>query len=169
MRAPLVYIIRKNITVQIYGDYFKYVTHDDEMIARMLHLPPDNSRLHNEQSAQMADYMIDNRSVYDIFDQICKDTDLYPYVNQHKSKRDGRGVFYAIHSRWFGPNHVNVTACQNCAADVCRCLCMREERRHELGNVCCLTCQVPYYPGKPNRIRVPRPSGVTSCSQQSPQ
>ena len=38
------------------------------------------------------EYEIDNRSVYDIMVQICKDTDLYPYVKQHKSKRDGRGA-----------------------------------------------------------------------------
>ena len=56
-----------------------------------------------------AEYMIDNRTVYDILDQICKDTDLYPYDKQHKSKRDSRGAFYA-----FIPggdlNHVNLTA-----------------------------------------------------------
>ena len=81
----------------------------------MLHLPPDKNMLNNEQSAQSvkehtAEYMIDNRSVYDILDQICKDTDLYPFVKQHKSKRDGKGAFYAICSRWLGPNHVNTTA-----------------------------------------------------------
>ena len=48
--------------------------------------------------------------VYDILNQIYKDTDLYPYVKQHKSKRDGRGAFYAIYSRWLVLNHVNVTA-----------------------------------------------------------
>ena len=48
--------------------------------------------------------------VYDVLDQICKDTDLYPYVKQHKSKRDVREAFYAIHSRWLGPNHVNMIA-----------------------------------------------------------
>ena len=57
-----------------------------------------------------AEYVIDNRMVYDILDQICKDTDLYPYIKQHKPKRDGRGAFYAIHSRWVGPNHFNATA-----------------------------------------------------------
>ena len=41
---------------------------------------------------------------------ICKDTDLYPYVKQHQSKRNGRGVYYAIQSRWLSPNHVNATA-----------------------------------------------------------
>ena len=71
--------------------------------------------MHNKQTAQSvkvytAEYKIDNRSVYDILDQICKDTDLYPYVKKHKSKRDGRGAFYAIHSRWLFPNHVNMTA-----------------------------------------------------------
>ena len=50
----------------------------------MLHLPPDKNRLHDEQSAQSvkehtAENEIDNRNVYDILDQICKDTDLYPY------------------------------------------------------------------------------------------
>ena len=41
---------------------------------------------------------------------MCKDTDLYPNVKQHKSKRDGKGAFYAIESRWLGLNHVNMTA-----------------------------------------------------------
>ena len=52
VRAPLAYIIRKTITVQTHGDYPKYATPDDEMIARMLHLPPGKNRLHDEQSAQ---------------------------------------------------------------------------------------------------------------------
>ena len=39
MRAPLALIIRKAITVPFYGNYSKYVTPYDEMIARMLHLP----------------------------------------------------------------------------------------------------------------------------------
>ena len=43
-------------------------------------------------------------------DQICKDTGLYPYVNQHKSTKYGRGAFYAIYPRWLDPNHVNATA-----------------------------------------------------------
>ena len=55
-------------------------------------------------------YEIENRSVYNILDQICKDTDLYLYVKQHKSKRVGRGAFYAIHSRLQGLNYMNVTA-----------------------------------------------------------
>ena len=48
--------------------------------------------------------------VYDILDQICKDTNLYQYVKQHKLKRDGRGAFYAIHSMWIGLIHVNAIA-----------------------------------------------------------
>ena len=39
IQAPLAYIIRKTITVQTHGDYPMYATPDDEMIARMLHLP----------------------------------------------------------------------------------------------------------------------------------
>ena len=58
----------------------------------------------------MPEYKIDNSIVYDILDQICKDTNLYPYIKQHKSKRDGRKAFYAIHSRWLGPSNVNMTA-----------------------------------------------------------
>ena len=85
------------------------------LIARMLHLPTDKNKIYNEQSVQsvtqhMPEYEINNKTVYDILNQICKDTDLYPYVKQHKSKRDGRGAFYAIHSSWLDPNHVNVTA-----------------------------------------------------------
>ena len=81
----------------------------------MLHLPPDKNELHNGKSAQsvkkyMPEYKIDNRIVNDILDQICNNTDLYPYVKQHKSKKDGIGAFYASHSMWLGPNHVNATA-----------------------------------------------------------
>ena len=57
-----------------------------------------------------ADYKIDNRTVYNILDKTCKDTNLYPYVKQHKPKRDCIGEFYVIHSRWLGLNHINATA-----------------------------------------------------------
>ena len=50
MRAPLEHVITKITTVQVYGDYPEYATPDDEMIARMLHLPPDKNKLHNEQN-----------------------------------------------------------------------------------------------------------------------
>ena len=104
VRAPLAYIIRKTILVQSYRDCPKYATPDNKVTARILHLPPIKNELLLEQDAQTArahtaEYEIDNRSVYDILDQICKDTDLYPYVKQHKSKNDGRVAFYAIHSR----------------------------------------------------------------------
>ena len=54
VRAPLAYNIRKIIIVQTYGDYLMYATPDDEMITRMLHLPPDKNKLHNKQSAHSA-------------------------------------------------------------------------------------------------------------------
>ena len=74
------------------------------MIARMLCISPRRNKLlleHNVQSARVhtAEYKIDNVSVHDILDQICKDTNLYPNVKQHKSKRNGRCAFYAIHFR----------------------------------------------------------------------
>ena len=69
--------------------------------------------MHNEQSTQTvtehtAENGIDNR--YDILDQICKDTELYPRVKHHESKRDGQGAYYAIYLRWLGWNQVHATA-----------------------------------------------------------
>ena len=89
------FVIRKTITSQVYGGYPKYATPDDKMIARMLHLPLHKNKLHNKQSAQSVtehtgEYKKDDRSVYDILDEICKDTDLYPYATQHKPKWYGR-------------------------------------------------------------------------------
>ena len=115
VRAPLGYIIRKIIIVQTYGDHPLYATPDVELIARMLHLPADKNTTYNKQSMHSVtqhkpEYKIDNRTVYDILDHICKDTDLYSYVKQHKSKRDGREAFYDIHSRWLGLYHVNAIA-----------------------------------------------------------
>ena len=91
------------------------MTPDDEIVARMLHLPSEKNKPFSELDIQSvkvhtAKYKRDKRSVYDILGFICKDTDLYPNVKQNKSKRDGRGVFDATHSRWVGPNHVNATA-----------------------------------------------------------
>ena len=112
---PLAYIIRKTIVVKTYADYPKYATPDNEMIFRILHLTPDNNRLYDDKSAQSvkkqtAENKTDNRDVYDVLDQICKDTDLYPYIKQHESNRDSREALYAIHSRFLDPNHVNATA-----------------------------------------------------------
>ena len=98
IKAPLVYIIMKTITVQTNGDYPTYATQDDEIIARMLHLPSHKNRLQLESSVDKvkdckAEYIIDNRMIYDILDMICKDTNLYPVPKQHKATRDGRGAF----------------------------------------------------------------------------
>ena len=114
-KAPLAYIIRKTTLVQTMGDYPIHAIPDDKMIARMLHLPSEKNQLllerdvHNIQD-HLAEYKIDSRMVYDVLDQICKDRDLCPYMKQHKSKRDGRGAFYAIHSRLLGLNNVNAIA-----------------------------------------------------------
>ena len=92
-----------------------YATHDNEIIARMLHLHLSKNKLLLQSGAHKvqdhtAEHVIDNIMVYDVLDQICNDTDLYPYVRQHKSKWDSRGAFYAIQSWLLGPNHVIVTA-----------------------------------------------------------
>ena len=89
--APLTYVIQKTIIVQTYGDYPMYATPDDKMIARMLHLPLAKNKLLSEKDIQTAkaftaEYKIGNQTVYNVLDQIYKDTDLYPYVKQHKSK-----------------------------------------------------------------------------------
>ena len=101
--------------VETYGDYPKYVTSDDEMIIRMLDLHLDKNKLHNKKTAQLVqsltvEYKIDNSSVYSIHDQICEETNLYPHVKQHKSKRDSSGAFDAIHSRLVGPSPVKTVA-----------------------------------------------------------
>ena len=49
-------------------------------------------------------------TIHDIFDQVCNDSDLYPYFKQFKLKYDGRGTFYSIYARQLGTNHANVTA-----------------------------------------------------------
>ena len=98
VKAPLAYVIRKTIPVQTHGDYPTYATPDDRMIARILHLPSHKNKLQLESSVDKikdhaTEYIIDNRMVYDILDQICNDTNLYPYIKEHKGSRDGRGEF----------------------------------------------------------------------------
>ena len=66
MTAPLAYIIRNTITVQAHGDYPMYAITKDEMIDRMLQLPPDKNKLLPEKDAQTvqahtAECVIDNK------------------------------------------------------------------------------------------------------------
>ena len=80
MVVPLVHIIRKIIVVQAWDDYAWYVAPDDEMITMMLHLPQDKiciESMANSIKEYTPDCKKDN-TVYDILDQIWKDTDLYP-------------------------------------------------------------------------------------------
>ena len=74
------------------------MTPDDKMIARMLQLPPDRNKLHNEQSPQsvtehIAEYRIDNRNICDILDQISKDTDLIHVSNSISPRKAAKGHF----------------------------------------------------------------------------
>ena len=127
----------------------------------------------------MPEYKIDNRTVYDILHQISKDTDMYPYVKQHKSKRDSRGAFYAIRSRWLDMNHVNATASE---AEIYRCQPMREKRKHRIGKSTkpdmlstISSWETLWSMGTKDLTQGQKSdtywtvSGVTSCPQQSPQ
>ena len=80
--------------------------------------------------------------VYDLLDKICIDTDLYPYVKQHKSKRDGRGAFYAIHSRWLGPNHINVRASE---AEMALQMSTYDREKRALNWEKYVSCHVKYH------------------------
>ena len=79
----------------------------------------------------MVEYNIANRSICDILSRICKDIDLYPYLKQHKSKRDIKWASYAIPSRWLCPNKVNVTASK--AKLALQMLMYDGEKWHETG------------------------------------
>ena len=97
--------------MQTHGDYPMYETPDNERIT----LPSEKKKSSNMINTKIAqahtgEYEIDNRTICDVLDQICKDTDLYSYLKQQQSKRNGRRAYYTIHSRWFGANHVNMTA-----------------------------------------------------------
>ena len=66
IRAPLAYVIRKTITVQVYGDYVKYVTLDDKMIARMLHLPPNIDCTINKEHSQLETIQQSTREITEL-------------------------------------------------------------------------------------------------------
>ena len=50
IRAPLVYIMRKTITIQTFGNQPKHAIPDNKMITRLLYLSPNKNKLHSEQS-----------------------------------------------------------------------------------------------------------------------
>ena len=67
--------------VQTYSNYPKYATSDDEVKQA-----PFGTYVHSVKE-HTAEHEIDNRSVYENLNQICKNTDLYPNINQHMLKR----------------------------------------------------------------------------------
>ena len=80
-------VVTKTVTVKSQSVYPSHATPDDEMINRMLHLPSDKNKIYNKQSVQSViqhkpENEIDNRTVYDILYQTCKETHLHPYVKQ---------------------------------------------------------------------------------------
>ena len=50
--TPLAYIIQKTIAVQTFGDHPIYVTPDNKIITRILHLPLEKNMLLHETDAQ---------------------------------------------------------------------------------------------------------------------
>ena len=69
VQTPLANILRKTMIVQTYDDYTKYATPENKMITKMLHLPPDKNKVLLEHNVHSAKEHIDNRTLYDIFDQ----------------------------------------------------------------------------------------------------
>ena len=69
----------ETIIVQSYGDYPWYAIPDDEIITRMLHLPPNKNQLLERASSvkEHTEYEIYDRTVNKKLNQICKDRDLY--------------------------------------------------------------------------------------------
>ena len=63
----------------------------------MLHLHPDKNRLQMNQEASSivectVEYEINNRIIYDILNQNCMNTDLYPNVKQPVPKEWQRSI-----------------------------------------------------------------------------
>ena len=54
IRSPLANVMRKTKTAKVYGDCPVYATPDNEIITRMLHLPPEKNKLLSEKDAQAA-------------------------------------------------------------------------------------------------------------------
>ena len=105
MRASLAYIIRKAITVQTYAITLSMQVLIMKWSAGCYTHPKTriNCTMSKMYSQSRAYGRVQNR-------QKCLWHPRSDLQGQHKSKRDGTGTFYAIHSRWGGPNHVNTTA-----------------------------------------------------------
>ena len=73
-----------------------------EMIVNMLHVPiyVKNKTFNTLEirPGHTETYWLDNRMVYDILDQICKDKDLYLYARKFKASHDRNGACYVFHS-----------------------------------------------------------------------
>ena len=117
VRAPAC-IIKKITIIKTYGDYSKHASPNYMNITSMLHFTKDKNKFLLECNVHLVKEHVaeDNRIIYDILDKICKDTEPYPNVKELKFKRDSRVAFYAIHSRWLWPNHVNTTVSEAEAA-----------------------------------------------------
>ena len=82
IRKPLAYDIMKTIIVQVYGYYPMHATPcQDVRLATRQEQTLSKGRCSINTNAYSR---VQDRHVYDILDQICMYTDLYPYVKQLK-------------------------------------------------------------------------------------
>ena len=105
---PLAYVVCRTHTVPpAAGDPpDKYKTLQDEMIARAAHL----HHLPGAAAGVIANhstFVIDNRSVWKILANICRDHASWTWIKPHQRSKDGHGAYWALWDHYLGPNNVN--------------------------------------------------------------
>ena len=78
---------------------------DNEMITRMLHLPPDKNKLLLEREDSSVKECTPEFKIY--IDQICKDTDLYPMTSRTCPRGMAQEHFMPFNPDGYGPNQTN--------------------------------------------------------------
>ena len=103
-KIPLSYVIRKNRVVlpEQHDPPGNYLDIFDEMVNRAPHF--------SENEAEHPIYVNDNRAVWQVISDWCRDDPCWTYVKPFQRRRDGRGAYLALWNHYLGPNNIDNAA-----------------------------------------------------------
>lgn len=103
-KIPLSYVTRKTREVlpEHQDPSGNYPDAFDEMVNRAPHFQANN--------AEHPTFLNDNRAVWQIISDWCRDDPCWTYVKPFQRRRDGRGAYFGLWNHYLGPNNIDNAA-----------------------------------------------------------
>jgi hypothetical protein len=100
-KVPLAYVTREvaEVTAETDDPATNYATVEDEMISRSPHVDP--------LGVVDATYAADNRKVWEILANICRETNAWTWIKPQSCSKDGRAAYLALYNHYLGASNAD--------------------------------------------------------------